>query len=123
MGCGQLNKMNTLIKMDTHPTAPKAIRKSNKFDIRWTDEQQLLIRQAAALSYSNPTSFIRDNAVEAAQSVLENQRRFVLNKKQWDAVTAALEAPARVLPNLQKALAEADAWDARDTDKFDNKQP
>ena len=99
--------MNHLIDMTN--------RKGSKFDIRWTDEQQTLIRQAAALNYSNPTSFIRDNAVEAAKKVLEDQRRFVLHKDEWDAVVAALDASASVLPNLKKELSKADDWDM---DKF-----
>ena len=56
---------------------------------------------------------------KAAKKVLEDHCRFVLNNEQWVAVIAALDAPARVLPNLHKTLSQADDWDA---DKFVNKQ-
>lgn len=91
-------------------------KKANKFDIRWSDEQQALIRQAASIRHMNPTTFIRENAVQAAQQVLEDQVRFVLTEEQWNAVNKALSAPARNLPNLKELLSHEDAWDGKTVD-------
>jgi len=90
---------------------PEKHLKTEKFDIRMSAEEQALIKQAAKISRTTPTSFIRNQAVVAAESVIHEQTRFVLTDEQWKTLDAAFAQPPRVLPNLQKKLAESDAWD------------
>ncbi len=85
--------------------------KSQKFDIRLSKEEQALIKQAAKLRRTTPTSFIREQAVVAAEGVIHEQTRFVLTGEQWQALDAAFAEPPRVLANLKRKLAELDAWD------------
>lgn len=48
--------------------------RSKKFDIRWTEAEQDLILQASALKKSTATSFIRENALAAAESIVCEQQ-------------------------------------------------
>lgn len=85
--------------------------KTEKFDIRLSEEEQNLIKQAAKIRRTTPTSFIREQAVVAAESVLHEQTRFVLTEAQWKVLDAAFNKPPRVLPKLKNKLAEPDDWD------------
>ena len=85
--------------------------KTEKFDIRLSEQEQALIKQAAKINRTTPTSFIRDQAVVAAESVIHEQTRFVLTDEQWQTLDAAFAQPPRVLPGLQQKLAEPDSWD------------
>ncbi|MBA4074355.1 MAG: hypothetical protein C0508_04880 [Cyanobacteria bacterium PR.023] len=85
--------------------------RSKKFDIRWTEAEQDLIKQASALKKSTATSFIRENALAAAESIVCEQQRFVLTTEQWALVDKIFSAPAKILPNLKKKLSKPEPWD------------
>lgn len=86
-------------------------QKTEKFDIRLSPQEEAVIRQAAHLQNTNPTNFIRQQAVGAAEAVVHQQTRFVVSDEQWTSIEQALNQPARVLPNLQQRLAQPDDWD------------
>ena len=85
--------------------------KSEKFDIRLSEQEEAIIKTAASLLRTNPTNFIRQQAVVAAENVIHEQTRFVLTDKQWHLIEQTLNQPARVLPKLQQKLETADDWD------------
>ncbi len=85
--------------------------KTEKFDIRLSQQEEAVIKQAAVLQRTSPTNFIRQHALVAAEAVVHNQTRFVVTEKQWSAIEEALSQPAKVLPNLQKKLSKPDEWD------------
>jgi len=87
-------------------------QKTEKFDIRLSQEEDAVIKQAACLLSTTPTNFIRQQAAVAAEAVIHEQTRFVVTEEQWKLIEQALNAPARVLPNLQKQLAQPDEWDS-----------
>jgi len=89
----------------------KNTRKTEKFDIRLSREEEAVIKQAASLQHTSPTSFIRQQAVVAAEAVVHDQTRFVVTDKQWQAIEEALCQPAKVLPRLQRKPAQPDEWD------------
>jgi uncharacterized protein (DUF1778 family) len=86
-------------------------QKTEKFDIRLSQHEEVVIRQAALLQRTNPTNFIRQQAVVAAEAVIHDQTRFVVTDKQWKMIEETLNRPAKVLPNLKKRLAQIDDWD------------
>lgn len=92
-------------------STPKKPRKTEKFDIRMTEQEQFLVREAARLYRTTPTSFIRDRAVAAAEDTIHEQTRVVVNDEQWAALQEALSRPPRVLPGLKRLFAEPDPWD------------
>ncbi len=61
---------------------PEKHLKTEKFDIPLSTEEQALIRQAAKIRRTTPTSFIRKQAVLGAEGVLHEQSRFVLTNEQ-----------------------------------------
>ncbi|HEY9868971.1 MAG TPA: DUF1778 domain-containing protein [Candidatus Obscuribacterales bacterium] len=85
--------------------------KTQKFDIRLSEEEEALIREAAKIRRTTPTSFIREQSVLAAETVIHEQIRFVLTEQQWQALDAAFGQPPRVLAGLKGKLAEPDDWD------------
>jgi uncharacterized protein (DUF1778 family) len=86
-------------------------QKTEKFDIRLSQQEEAVIKQAASLQKTNPTNFIRQQAVVAAEAVVHEQTRFVVSDEQWKLIEQALNRPARVLPKLKKRLAQPDEWD------------
>jgi uncharacterized protein (DUF1778 family) len=86
-------------------------KKTEKFDIRLSQQEEAVIKQAALLQRTSPTNFIRQQAVVAAEAVVHDQTRFVVTDEQWQLIEQALNRPARVLPNLQKKLIRTDDWD------------
>jgi Uncharacterized protein conserved in bacteria len=90
---------------------PEKRLKTQKFDIRLSEDEETLIKQAAKIRRTTPTSFIREQAVIAAETVIHEQTRFVLTKEQWNVLNAAFDEPPRVLPALERKLAESDEWD------------
>jgi len=91
--------------------ASKENAKTEKFDIRLSQQEEAIIKQAATLQRTSPTNFIRQQAVVAAEAVVHDQTRFVGTNEQWRAIEQALSAPAKVLPKLHKKLARPDEWD------------
>jgi uncharacterized protein (DUF1778 family) len=86
-------------------------RKGEKFDIRLSQQEESIIRQAASLKQTTPTNFIRQQAVVSAEAVVHEQTRFTVTEEQWNLIEQALNRPAKVLPNLQKLLIQSDEWD------------
>ena len=89
------------------PTAVKTVKRvpgkqarSDRLEVRTTDEQNALIRQAAALRGWTVTQFVLDSAVERAEQVLREQRTLTLPNKVFDAFMAALDGPAEAVPEL-----------------------
>ncbi len=85
--------------------------KTEKFDIRLSLEEQELIRLAASMQSTSPTSFIRQQAVVAAQTVIHENNRFVVSDEQWQIMERVLNRKAKTLPNLRKRLSGSDDWD------------
>lgn len=85
--------------------------KTEKFDIRLSQQEEAVIKQAASLQCTSPTNFIRQQAVVAAEAVVHEQTRFVVTEKQWQTIEEAMSQPAKALPNLQKKLLKPDEWD------------
>lgn len=79
----------------------KAVKKIRGPEISYqSDEEKELIERAAAFFGTTPTAFIRYAALEAARLKTEDQRKFILSNKDFDAFISDLEKPSK--PN--KAL-------------------
>ena len=85
-------------------TNPKP--KSKQFNLRATPKQENLIRVAAKRRGLEVADFILQSACEKAEQTLADQTRFVLDQTQWDLFMNALDAPPRVIPQIQKLFAE-----------------
>ncbi|MBX3234513.1 MAG: DUF1778 domain-containing protein [Nitrospira sp.] len=59
--------------------------------------------------------FVRDSALSRAHEMLADRRMFVLSQSKWDEFQAALDAPTRHNPRIQRLLTEPGFFDAADT--------
>lgn len=86
--------------------------KTEKFDIRLSQQEEAVIKQAAMLQRTSPTNFIRQQALLAAEAVVHEQSRVLVSEEQWRLIEDAMSEPAKVLPNLRaKIIQHSDDWD------------
>ena len=81
-------------------TARAKTSRTRRINLRATDRQERLIRTGAETRGVSVTQFILDSACLQAESVLADQKEFVLLGKRWQAFLDALERPAKVKPEL-----------------------
>jgi uncharacterized protein (DUF1778 family) len=85
--------------------------KSTNINIRVAPDQRNLIDQAARAVGKSRTEFILDVATREAENTLLDQRLFLLDDAQWEAFTAALDAPAKPSMELRKLMTTTAPWD------------
>jgi uncharacterized protein (DUF1778 family) len=95
------NRDEVIMAIATNPES-----KSKRFNLRATPNQENLIRVAAKRRGIEVADFIIQSACEKAEQTLADQTRFVLDQTQWDLFMNALDAPPRVIPQIQKLFAE-----------------
>lgn len=81
-----------------------AIR-SRRLDVRVTDEQDALIREAAAAAGQTVTAFLLTAAEERARAILDERRHLVMSDRAFAAFAAALDARGEHVPALQDLFA------------------
>ncbi|MSP00477.1 MAG: DUF1778 domain-containing protein [Acetobacteraceae bacterium] len=85
--------------------------RSERVDLRMTPTAKYVLRQAAAVANKTLTEFLLDSSLHAAHDTLADRRLFVLDERQWDEFTAALDAPPADNPLLRALLARKPAWE------------
>lgn len=85
--------------------------KSTNINIRVAPAQRDLIDRAAQSIGKSRTEFILDVATREAENTLLDQRLFLLDDAQWEAFTAALDAPAKPSAALRKLMTTTAPWD------------
>lgn len=85
-------------------TKTATARKADRLNLRINAEQKQLLEAAARLRHKSISSFVLDQAFEAAEDVLAEQTHFNLDPQQWKAFCRALDRPPRILPGLRKLL-------------------
>lgn len=88
-------------------------QKSERIDIRTTPDVKRTLQEAASTARKTVSEFILDSALTQAAEVLADRRLFLLDDAQWTAFMAALDAPARPMPRLERLLNEPSILDAR----------
>ncbi len=80
--------------------------KQEKFNLRWTAQQEQVIRDAAQVKQKSVSAFILDQAYEAAQQVLREQHNyhFSLTELEWKEFCAVLDAPSERNSALRKLM-------------------
>ena len=80
-------------------------------NLRALNSQRSLIDRAASLLGKNRSDFMLETACREAENILLNQRLFMLNEADFDAFTAALDAPVKDNPALQNLMAHKTPWE------------
>lgn len=83
----------------------RAIR-SEKLDLRLTPDAKRALQAAAAASHRSVSDFVLESALARAEEALADRRSFHLDAAQWKSFMAALDAPPRPLPRLERLLGE-----------------
>jgi len=85
---------------------PARTIRSEKLDLRLTRHAKRALQAAAAASHRSVSEFVLESALARADETLADRRTFGLNAAQWKAFLAALDAPPRLLPRLERLLKE-----------------
>ena len=93
--------------MSSHQT------RSEKLDLRLTRQAKRALQAAAAASHRSVSEFVLESALARADEALADRHTFNLNSTQWQAFMAALDAPPRPLPHLERLLKEPGFFDTR----------
>jgi uncharacterized protein (DUF1778 family) len=79
-------------------------RREDRLEVRLTPKAKLMLKHAAFIERKTVSAFMLDKGLAAAAETLADRRQFPLNAKQYDAFVAALDAPAKPRPRLEKLL-------------------
>ncbi len=82
----------------TQTTQSKAPRR--RLEVRLNEEQDAVIREAAAARDTTVTAFVLDVVTAQARKVVRDQRDLVLSKDAFDRFLAELDRPAEVVPEM-----------------------
>jgi uncharacterized protein (DUF1778 family) len=74
--------------------------RSRRIDVRVTDEQDAVIREAAAAAGQTVTAFLLSAAEERAGAILDRRRHLVMSDRAFAAFSAELDAPGEAVPAL-----------------------
>ncbi|MGH7058506.1 MAG: DUF1778 domain-containing protein [Acetobacteraceae bacterium] len=85
------------------------ITRSEKPELRLTPEAKRVLSASARASRRSVSEFVLESAPARAEETLPDRQHFGLDAERWEAFLAALDAPARKLPRLQRLLAEPGA--------------
>jgi len=88
----------------------RAVR-SEKLDLRLSSSDKRTLEAAASVSSRSVSDFVRESALSRADEMLADRRTFVLSKAKWTEFQAALDAPTRPLPRMQRLLTEPGFFD------------
>lgn len=88
-----------------------ATTKPARLAMRLTDEQDALIRHAAAVEGKTITDFAVASALVHAQDVLADRRMFPLDAAAWTEFLAILDRPVQHKPRLSKLLSAPAVFD------------
>jgi uncharacterized protein (DUF1778 family) len=74
--------------------------------LRLSPDAKRTLQTAAAASHRKVSEFVLESALARADETLAQRRTFDLDDAQWKAFMAALDAPPRALPRLERLLKE-----------------
>jgi uncharacterized protein (DUF1778 family) len=86
-------------------------QRSDKLDIRISPAAKRVLQEAARERHTTISQFVIDSALSTAQEVLSERTRIGLTSEQWAAFVAALDAPARRHPRMERLLKEPTVLD------------
>lgn len=79
-------------------------RRDDRLEVRLTPKAKAMLKRAASVERKTVSAFILDKGLAAAAETLADRREFRLSAKQYDAFVAALDAPTKPRPRLEKLL-------------------
>lgn len=99
--------------MTRHRNAARRSNRTEKLDLRLSRAAKQTLRAAAVAARKSVSEFVLDSALAEAEERLADRRVFTLDPKSWDAFVAALDAPPRRHPRLERLFSEPSVFDAK----------
>ncbi len=85
--------------------------KAKTLNLRVTEEQKAAFEEAARIKQTQVSSFILNNAYEAAQGVIREQHVISVSEGQWEILCHALDNPPKTNPALRKLMKSKSVFD------------
>lgn len=85
--------------------------RSARLGLRSSPAQLAVLRRAAEVAHKSLTDFILDSACLAAQQTLLDQRLFMVDDKDYQALLDLLDRPARSNAGLKKLFSQPAPWE------------
>lgn len=79
-------------------------RRDDRLEFRLPPKAKTILKRAADVENKSLSAFLLDKGLEAAEETLAERREFSLSARQYDAFIAALDAPLKPRPRLEKLL-------------------
>lgn len=79
-------------------------RREDRLEVRLTPKAKSMLKRAASAERKTVSAFMLDKGLAAAAETLAERREFSVSAKQYDAFVAALDAPAKPRPRLERLL-------------------
>ena len=86
----------------TRQAATARITKSQRIEVRATERQEAVLRQAASATDKTMTDFILTTAVEQAERILAERRWFTGTVEQYDTFLRLLDEPLETTEKFEK---------------------
>lgn len=85
---------------------------SDKLDLGLSSADKRILEAAASASNRSVSELVRESALSRAHERLADRRTFLLSQSKWAEFQAALDAPTRHNPRIQRLLTEPGFFDA-----------
>jgi len=85
--------------------------RTEKLDLRLSSAAKQTLRAAATAAHRSISDFVLESALARADETLADRSHFGLDAERWKAFQAALDAPARALPQLRRLLSKRSAFE------------
>ena len=92
--------------------ATQRTNRTEKLDLRLSKSAKQTLQAAATAARKSVSEFVLETALSEAEERLADRHVFTLDDKQWEAFIAALDAPPRRHPRLERLFREPSVFDA-----------
>jgi len=79
-------------------------RREERLEVRLTPRAKSMLKRAASVERKTVSAYVLDKGLVAAAETLADRREFRLTAKQYDSFVAALDAPVKARPRLERLL-------------------
>lgn len=90
---------------------PSRSIRTTKLDLRLSPEAKARLNAAALERHQSVSQFVLESALGHADETLAERQRFALDADRWTAFMAALDAPPRRLPRIERLFREPTPFD------------
>lgn len=87
--------------------------RTEKLDLRLSKSAKQTLQAAAKAARKSLSEFVLETALSEAEERLADRRIFTLDAEQWDTFVAALDAPPRRHPRLERLFREPSVFDPK----------